>query len=193
MKHILDAHLEKMGGKELSKLSVAALEHSLETATIRLAKRGLYEYAKKGVLDGALKAGGKYVAGKMAKKGAKEVVEAGAKQVAKTGAKKTFAGQTAKMTKGMVKSAVERAKGKFAINTMVRKGAAPEILSASIKRAGSLPSRLARPLFGKTDPITKLFALKSFSSVVQQGQANGLSPINSILRGTLAAGTTNAI
>lgn len=62
-----------------------------------------------------------------------------------------------------------------------------------MKKPGTVIGRTFNRIYGKTDPLTRLFSIKAFASTVEQARKRGDSPIRALTRGLLAFGSTNFI
>lgn len=188
---------------DLFRKGITKVVDNAETAAIiKMGRQGLLKVTK----EEAAKMGGEFareamttVAKQGAKKGIKEGLVAAAKSGTKEGVKKAEVKAAKKLSKEELKAARETARQWKGTYNKVAGLAAHEDKGEALKAIANLASkqgpvkRTLRYAFGKTDPLTRLFSIKSFANTAMQGREKGYSPGEAIARGIFAYATTNMI
>lgn len=205
-KVVRDFATKRLGKKTLTDAEVSAVRKTFlkevndaeTTAVIRLAREGMIEASEKelSVMTGKFT---KAALTQVAKEGVKKAAKEGVIEGAKKAVKKTATTTAKKVTKAEKKAIKEAVSGWMGTAKKVSKITSMDDTEFALKAISKMASkqgpvkRSLRFAFGETDPLTKLFSLKSFAGVVRQGQEKGYTPYEAILRGTFAYATTNMI
>lgn len=184
---ILAHAVKRMAGKVEGEEAIKILESTVGAAARRIERRGMLHMGEKAAIKEAKKLTvkeGEKVAQKELTKAAEST---GAKAIEKE--KENF---IKKMAKKVATGNKARA-AEYKIANVWGKNTGEHISFKLMHKEGSVLARGARAVFGKTDGLTRLFALKSFAHTVQEAQARGDNPLKAMLRGVLAYGSTNFI
>lgn len=137
----------------------------------------------------------KHAAAEVTKAGGSKGMHKLATDLAITTEKDAVGKFVAKKAKSLVAGAEKKA-AKAKVTSMTMKhpfDANREMVLSMLKKEGSVVSRAARKVFGKTDPLTRMFAAKSFAQSLRQSADRNENGFYAIGRAIAAFGSTNYI